>query len=229
MSHCNLLTILVAVSLAISGSVANSSGLGSITGPVSGAGSHDTGLREFVSLQSIGNLFIGRPVDSSIELIVIDAPDHRSNEAHLMLRELETKNGLRSLLLTASDTLEDHLRRITIYVRETNDKTVLLEQRGETWEHHIPQTIQATSDIETFGDRQLLAFPLERLGFYWISHSNSAGVNQSINPPLEPTASALLGGDIRRGLLPWGLSGLLLIVIMSLSHWVHTAENRGVK
>ncbi len=220
----HLLAVLLAITLAIGGSVASGSGLGAITGPGSGVGSHDTGLRELVSLQPMGNFLIGRPVGGLIELIVIDAPGHRGKETHLMLRELETQNGLRSLLLAAPDTLEDRLRRITIYVRGTSADTVLLEQRGKLLERHLPQAIQSASNVGSFGDLQLLAYPLERLGHYWISSANASGT--SSEPPIEPTASALLGGGVSRGLLPWGLSGLLLIVIMSLSHWVHAAEKR---
>ena len=161
-----------------------------------------------------------------IELIVIDALDYWGKAANLILRELETQNGLRSVLLASSDALENHLRRVTIYTRGTNTDMVLLEQRGETWQHHTSQMMKYTSDIEGLGDLKLLAYPLQRLGLYWMPNPSSPVENRNIRPPLEPTASALLGGDISRGLLPWFLSGLLLIVIMSLSHWVHAIENR---
>ncbi len=223
MIHHNLFTILAAISLTIGGSEANSTGLGSITGPVSGVGS-DTGLREFVPLHTMGNLLIGRPVDSSIELIVINAPDYREKETHLMLRELKTQNGIRSLLFTASETLDEHLRRITIYSRETDSEIVLLERHGESWKYHTPQTIQSTAHIKAVGDKQLFAFPLDRLGLYWVS--SSLDIKTGTYPPLEPTASALLGGRVNSGLLPWGASILLLIIIMSLSHWVYLSENR---
>jgi len=222
--HYQIKIFLVMVAV-IGGSVANGSGIGGITGPGTGIGSNDTGLRELVPLMPKGNLLIGRPVVSKIALIIIDAPTLQNTASHIILRELNTSEGVRSLLLSASDTLKSHLRRVTIYIKDENSNMVLLEQHGEAKKRHLPQVIQSTEIHNSPVNHTLLAFSLKRFGLYWISAVNTSGKNNTLKPPIESTARTFLGGGISRGLLPWGLSALALIIVMSLSYWVHAAEN----
>jgi len=160
-----------------------------------------------------------------VELIVIAAPGHPKEANHLILRELVTQEGHSSILLTVPATLENKIRRATIYIRGSKTDMVLLEHSGESWDRHLPQTI---TDTLKSGGPPLLAFSLDKLGLYWISNTTESFGDKEANLPMEPGASAMLGSQLGRGLLPWILSTLLLLIILSLSHWVHMTGKRGV-
>src|SRR5687768_6198908 len=60
---------------------------------------HDTGVREWVKLVKTGEVLSAWPKHSSIALITVYAPS--VNGGHLILRELDTADGKKSLLLSA--------------------------------------------------------------------------------------------------------------------------------
>jgi hypothetical protein len=208
------------------GSPVAGSGLGLVTGPGTGIGGDDTGIRELVHLQPVRDFLVGRPRDGVIERIVIDAPGKAATASTILIRQLETSDGLSTVLLSAPGSLEQVLRRLTVYIKKTTPDVVLLENKDDRWIIHRPQSMYVTDDTAQSRKKEILAFALDHLGLFWVVSSEGALGAVSDQLPSEPTADALLGGDIWRGFLPWILSGLLLLLVMSMSTMMHVVDKK---
>lgn len=218
------ITLLLAVSLMLcSQPVSATSGSATSVGAFLTGAAVDTGSREWIDLVGVGGLLSGRPKRTSLTLITVYAPGCESG--HLLLRELVSSEGRRSLLLTAPAPLVEKTRRVTLYVKSLSKQLVLLEYIEGSWQYRRPQPMRvAAKDSHDASQEDLLVFSVARLGLYWLLEDHAPELSVSTIGPLDPSASHLLGGGVSRGFLPWVWSVVLLILGWAISHWVHRAQ-----
>jgi hypothetical protein len=183
----------------------------------------DTGSREWVELVGVSGLLSGRPKRASLQLITVYAPG--CNSGHLLLRELVSSDGSRSLLLTAPTSLVEKTRRVTLYVKSLSKQLVLLEYIEGSWQHRRPQPLRVVAkDSHDASQEDLLVFSMAGLGLYWLLEAHAPEGSVATLGPLDPSASRLLGGDMSRGLLPLVWSVVLLTLGWAISRWLHRAQ-----
>ncbi len=201
----------------------------SSTGGISNVGfglpsfSSEQRSREKVPLEKRGDFFIGYPKNASIELITIFAPNGTGK--HLILRELETKDGGKTYLFSAPITVESHVRRLTIFSPKNNKPVVLLNYENNQWElikaqlvPHTPPSIHLPSNTE------FLAFTTNKLGLFWLG--NPYFLKQEINAEAHPTQGQAFLGDLTTGFSSWALALIILGLGWMISAVVHAQEHR---
>jgi hypothetical protein len=102
---------------------------------------------------------------------------------------------------------------------------VLLEYVKGEWKTRLPYSLHTEAEEHPDSlQQQLLAFSVEELGFYWLLPRDAVSRFTPTFHANEPSASRLLGGGMYRGLLPWVWSVVVVVVIWSLSSWIHRRE-----
>jgi hypothetical protein len=197
------------------------SGGGTNIGVFTTGAANDTGSREWIALTGTDGFLSGWPRHTSIAFIVVYAPG--ADDGHLILRELESSGGRRSLLLSAPSTLVEKTRRVTLYVKHHSENLILLERTKTNWTPRSPQPIRiAVGGGDGATQEDLLAYSVAEFGLYWlVEESEESGVYVSSIIAQDTSASQLLGGGISRSVLPWGWSVLLLAVGWSMSRLIH--------
>jgi hypothetical protein len=218
------ITVLLAISLILFSQPVIGSG-GGITsvGPFTKGTAGDTGSREWVDLVGKGGLLIGRPNHNIIKLITVYAPG--LNKGHLILREIGLPDGKKSLLLSAPDYLLEKTQRATLYVKHHSINMSLLEYDGAKWKQRNPLSLRVDKENnnEVFQEK-LLAFTVDGLGLFYLLDGNPSDLTLSNMLLPYPSANALLGGGLPRGLLPWMAAVLLLIGGWVISKLLYTME-----
>ncbi len=198
--------------------------MGGVTsvGPLFTQGDSSTAIREWIELEESGDLLTARPDHDLLEMITVYAPGIR--HGHIILRELKTREGKRTLLLTAPDAVIAHVQRATLYIRGIQDDIVLFENVHGIWEKRLPQSLVVDSTREGDTSTQTLrAFSVRALGFYWL---NEPAVARSVlsHSPEVTSARTLMGGKLTWGLLPSIFGILLFILFGALSRYIHKTE-----
>jgi len=196
--------------------------MGGVTnvGPFLTQGESSTAIRELVELKKSGRLLVARPDHDLVEMITLYAPD--ISQGHLILRELTTREGQRTLLITAPDAVMNHVQRTTLYMKGLPDNVVLFEQVDGQWTKRLPQVLMVSSPTGLGRSTQLLvAFSLRGLGFYWLLEPEAATSFSVSNTPEATSARTLMGRGVIWALLPSACGILLLLVFGSLSRWIH--------
>ena len=192
-------------------------------GGFSSSAEHFTGVRKWVELDGRGGMLKGSPPHDVLKFITVYAPG--VTRGHLLFRELKTFDGRLSFLLTAPDDLVDRIKRVTLYFQAQSDALELYEQVEGDWIKHLPQLLRVADAHDDGGPPQsLLAFSVEKPGFFWVMESSTPQVTQPSFVPQDPSAQSLMGGS-----LLWGFSaGAASIVLLSLggliSRRLHTSD-----
>ena len=195
--------------------------MGGVTsvGPLFTQGDSSTAIRELVELEKSGELLVARPRHALVEMITLYAPG--LDQGHLILRELLTREGKQTLLLTAPDAVMTHVQRATLYTRGLRENLVLLENVNGVWEKRLPQALVVASIREGGTSTQTLrAFSVKALGFYWLLEPATATSFVS-HTPETTSARTLMGGGVTWGLLPSIFGIVLFMVFGALSRWIH--------
>ena len=180
---------------------------------------NSTATREWIKLEESGGLLTAKPDHDLLEMITVYAPGIR--HGHLILRELKTREGKRTLLLTAPDAVMAHVQRATLYIRGLQDDIVLFENVLGVWEKRLPQALVVASIREGGTSTQTLrAFSVKALGFYWLLEPATATTFVS-HTPETTSARTLMGGGVTWGLLPSIFGIVLFMVFGALSRWIH--------
>jgi hypothetical protein len=211
--------ILLAPSLPVWGSTGGVTNVGGF----STSAEHFTGLREWVELDSTGKLLKGFLDHDLLKLMTVYAPGEGSG--HMIFRELATLDGRRSFLLTAPQDLVEKIQRITLFLQPKSHSLELYEQNEGVWIKRMPQPLRVADphdDEDTPQD--LLAFSLEKPGFFWILESPSLPLSRSSFVPQDSSAKSLMGGSILWGFSAWAASILLLSISWFISRWLHTFD-----
>jgi hypothetical protein len=198
--------------------------MGGVTsvGPLFTQGDSSTAIRELVELEKSGELLVARPRHALVEMITLYAPG--LDQGHLILRELLTREGKQTLLLTAPDAVMTHVQRATLYTRGLRENLVLLENVNGVWEKRLPQSFVIESPIAGAVSAQTLrAFSVQTLGFYWLLEPAAARSVIS-HAPEATSARTLMGGKLIWGLLPSIFGILLFILLGTLSRYIHRTE-----
>ena len=195
--------------------------MGGVTsvGPLFTQGDSSTAIRELVELEQFGELFVARPRHALIEMITLYAPG--LSQGHLILRELLTREGNQTLLLTAPDAVMTHVQRATLYTKGLRENVVLFENVNGVWEKRLPQPFVIDFPMAGAVPRQTLrAFSLETLGFYWLLEPATA-TSVISDTPEAISARTLMGGQLTSGLLP-SMAGIMLFIFFgALSRYIH--------
>ena len=213
----------VAVILVLALGLASASSLGVIVGaPSGGASAEGSGVRERVPLVRSGGLLVGRPTQSVVQMVVIDAPDVGAD--HLLMREIRMPDGRHSVLFTAPSPLASQVRRTSLYVKEDGRKWRVLESvDGQTLSHDAHPVAVARGEVGGAGDdvlNPLLGFAVNGLGPYWLVDE---GFVVSA-PDGAQTARSLLGLEPVRAILYIGATVLLLMLGRMVSLWAHRRD-----
>ena len=193
-------------------------------GAVTNGAAEETGFREWVELEGSDGLLYGRPNHKSVQTITAYAPG--INEGHLILRELATKDAGRLLLLSAPDSLQENILRVTIYLKHHNKHLALYEYEEDEWHYRRPYLIQQVPEGgNRVGPQNIMAFTMKGLGLFWFAEKNFSGLPISTEFPQAISASVLLGGGIFRGILPWTWALLLLFLARTISRRIYKSES----
>ena len=204
-----------------------------MTGVISAGGyatasSGETGSRELIRLTKAGDLLVGRPKQSDIELITVDAPG--MVEGHVIIRDISHADGSKSLLLAAPESFSGSTKRATIYVKNHSEKVVLLKHDGTSWIRHLPQAIEVIDTKERHSSHySFLAFPVNGFGSFWLLDAAEAHDTRTIAIPAGPSAEQLLGGGFSRGILLCVCAILLLSLGWAISKRTHKIEEMASK
>lgn len=221
--HISILTLLLVVSMLNEG-LSTMGGMTNV-GPMFTQGESSTAIRELVTLEQSGELFVARPRHAFVEMITLQAPGLQ--EGHIILRELLTRDGKQTLLLTAPEEVVTQVERVTLYTKGLEGSTVLLENINGVWEKRLPQSLLIDSVGEDVMSNQMLqAYSARQLGFYWFLKPSMT--NTITSHSSEPTsARTLMGGEFTRGILPSIFGIVLFILCGTLSRYIHkTAKFR---
>lgn len=227
MSHnfVHMILLTLSIFLLSAQSVFGSGGSLVSVGPLLGGPSGDTGLRELVILEKKGDFLVGRPSYSAIKLITVYAPGAEEN--HLILREIDTPEGEKTFLLTATNSLQEKISRITLFVKPDSIYPSLWEYKDETWIPKQPQLIKVVGIKDNNNTEQrLYAYSVNNLGLFWATNGKSLSVLNNSVTPLDISAKGLLGGYIGYGLLPWASAFVVLILGWTISRWSYRKEIR---
>lgn len=186
-------------------------------------GDDDRGTRERVSLHDSGNVLIGRPRQSRVELIALYAPDAPAGD--VIVRERQHENGTTSVLISAPPSLSSRVRRVSLFIRNSSADLRLLEEAGGQWLTRRPQGLQVSTARDSSSSQGLLAFRPAGLGLYWLVEESSPHPGAERVSP-SPFADATVAGDASRAVLPALLSGLLLGLGWAVSRYVHDLQRR---
>ena len=191
-------------------------------GPLFTQNESSTAIRELVELEKSGELLVARPRHALVEMITLYAPG--LSQGHLILRELLTREGKQTLLLTAPDAVMTHVQRATLYTRGLRENVVLFENVNGVWEKRLPQSFEIESPIAGAVSAQALrAFSVRTLGFYWLLEPATA-TSVIYHTPEAISAKTLMGGKLTWGLLPSIFGILLFILFGALSRYIHKTE-----
>lgn len=216
----------VAVILVLAFGWASASSLGVIVGaPSGGASAEGSGVRERVRLVRSGRLLVGRPTQSVVQLVVIDAPDAGAD--HLLMREIRMPDGRHSVLFTAPSGFANRVRRTSLYVREDGRNWTVLESvDGRTLSHDAHPVAVARGNAGAADDdvlNPLLAFAVSGLGPFWLVDEGTV----VSAPDAAQTARSLLGLEAVRALSYIGGTVLLLMLGRMVSLWAHRRDRHG--
>lgn len=190
-------------------------------GVFSSSAEHFTGVREWVELEESGGMLKGSPPHDLLKFITVYAPGTKSG--HIIFRELKTLDGRRSFLLTAPDDLVDSIKRVSIFLQPKSGALELYEQVEERWIKRLPQSLRVAGHNGRGGSPQdLLAFSLEKPGFFWVMESPSPQLTKTSFVPQDSSAKSLMGGSILWGFSAWTASILLLSIGWLISRRLHT-------
>lgn len=203
------------------------------TGGISNVGfglpsfSSDQRSREMVHLEKRGDFFIGRPKNQSIELITIFAPNGLGN--HIILRELESKDGGKTFLFSAPMPVENHVRRLTVFFQKSHGPVVLLNFRENQWELIQPQLVPHTPpSISLPSKKEFLAFTINKLGLFWLGNPYSLNLG-ILSKGAHSTQNQAFLGDFTTGFSNWGLALFILGLGWMVSTFIHAKEHRNEK
>ncbi|MDY6853600.1 MAG: hypothetical protein SWO11_02665 [Thermodesulfobacteriota bacterium] len=225
MKHIFVATIFFILLLFFSGQQANATSGSVISGgAVSNGVAEETGFRECVELNGSDGLLYGRPNHKSVQMITAYAPG--IDKGHLTLRELATKDAGYLLLLSAPDSLQESVGRVTIYLKHHNQHLALYEYEEEEWHYRRPYLIQQVAEgVDGIGPQNIMAFTMKGLGLFWLAEKNFSELSISTEVPHAISASLLLGGGIFRGILPWIWAFLLLFLARTISRRIYKSES----
>ena len=187
--------------------------------PVITQGGSSTAVRELVRLEKSGNIFVARPQHAFVKMITVYAPG--LHEGHLILRELMTRDGKQTLLLTAPDVVQSRIQRATLYTTGLQENLVLLENVNGVWEKRFSQELAVDSiwsgveQTETFR-----TFSVHNLGLYWLVNPSLVDSVASHTSQLT-SPRTLMGGEIAWGLLPSLLGITCFLLLGALSRYIH--------
>ncbi len=224
LKHLPKIMILLAVLVVMHASPAASTGIGALSGNFMSRGAQETGLRQQVTLSRQGSLYIGRPLYGSVRLITLELSGVERSSIALILREMDAPEGAKTILLTATDAVQNAVKRGTLFINAPPASLVLTERHNENWIFRHPQfTIPAKAPTSP---AMLAAFSIERLGFYNII-SQEVGSQYDLSGNYNNSSpEVLLGGNLHQSLLPWLLSAIALIVISVASRWAYWMSQR---
>jgi hypothetical protein len=192
-------------------------------GGFSSSAEHFTGVREWVELNRSGKVLKGFLDHDVLKFLTVYAPG--ADSGHIIFRELNTLDGRRSFLLTAPDDLMEKIQRMTLFVQSTSDAVELYEQGDGHWRNHLPQSLRVANTTEHRGETQdLLAFSVEKPGFFWVTDSLSPPLTKASFVPQNPSAKSLMGGSMLWGFSVWTASIILLAIAWFISCRLHTFD-----
>ncbi len=178
--------------------------------------------RQLVRLSGHDGLLSGQPKESIVELITIELADD-ADVVNLILREIELYDGRRTLLVGAPSLLESQLVRMTLYLKGSIEKPVLLEDTGAHWAPRQPQTVRVGHDGSP--DETLSAFAFRRPGSFWVL---SGMAHSAIVPygshAVSISASSLVGGGLGRAFWHWVWAIVVLASLWLTSMLWHSHE-----
>jgi len=188
-------------------------------GAIMTQGDSSTATREWIELKTSGDLLAARPDHDLLAMITVYAPGLQ--HGHIILRELTTRDGKRTLLLTAPDEVLAHVQRATLYTRGLDEDMVLFENVHGRWERRQSQLlVVASPTARNVSTEALRAFPVKTLGFYWLLESSSTPTVISHSPEAT-SARTLMGGEMTWGFLPSIFGIALFVIFRILSRYIH--------
>lgn len=192
-------------------------------GGFSSSAEHFTGVREWVELNRSGKVLKGVLDHDVLKVLTVYAPG--TDSGHIIFREMNTLDGRRSFLLTAPDDLMENIQRMTLFLQSTSGAVELYEQADGHWINHLPQALRVADHHEQRGGTQdLLAFSVEKPGFFWVLESPSPPLTEASFVPQDPSAKSLMGGSMLWGFSVWMASILLLAIAWFISRRLHTFD-----
>ena len=191
-------------------------------GGFSSSAEHFTGVREWVELNGSGKMLKGFLDHDVLKFVTVYAPGATSG--HIIFRELKTFDGRRSFLLTAPDDLVDKIQRVTLFLQPKSDALELYEQVNGLWIKHLSQSLRVANQHDHEGAPQdLLAFSVEKTGFFWINESPSPQLTKAFFAPQDSSAKSLMGGSMLWGFSAWTASILVLSIGWLISRRLHNS------
>ena len=178
-----------------------------------------TGAREWVPLEKSNGMLTGYPSNDSIKRISVSAPNLK--RSHVILRELETQDGRRSILLTAPENLRANTQEVILHITDAQG-LALFEQTNEGWEKHLPHPLDLNNEKERLLFYEgVTIFSPRHLGFYWLVDSASSFTPEVSYFTQGPSAKSLMQGSILWGFFPIIAAISFLAGAWGVSHWIH--------
>lgn len=220
----DVLKPLMAIALLTCASPGHSTG-GNVTGAMGVASgvSNQTGLREKVVLTANAGVLVGKPKHDVIRLITVNAPDH--NESHILLRDLTSVDGRRSLLLTMPRSITASRNDVTVFVKRNSKSPALVYLRDGVWYSQQPQWRQPPRRVDSeLGGNDLHAFQVTGLSSFWLVDSDEVSESLQLSRmPGESVGDWSLSGFFR-ALAPVILSAILLACGWVVSYLIHRTQ-----
>ncbi len=192
-------------------------------GAFSSSAGHFTGIREWIELEDHGGILKGSLSHELLKFITVHAPGVKSG--HIIFRELKTVDGRRSFLLTAPDALMDAIKRVTLFLGPQLGSLELYEQVDNLWLKRLPQSLRVADHHRPDSPPQdLLAFSLQKPGFFWVMESSSSSLDHALFVPQGSSATSLMGGSILWGISAWAAAILLLSLGWFISRRLHAFD-----
>ena len=180
--------------------------------------------RQRVGLDRIGPLLVGRPVNGSLRILVLDVKN--TGPAHLILRETESPDGTKTITLSIPDSLTGNVVRGTIFVDGTYGHDALAEREGGRWVLRKPQKMLVSDGVRTgSGGKEIFAFAVSTLGPYRLlsrpALETLLASDGKAAPAITEKRNNYLGG-----LVNIVISVLFLVVVRTLSIRAHADSRR---
>jgi hypothetical protein len=180
--------------------------------------------RQRVGLDRIGPLLVGRPQKGSVRILVLDAKN--TEPAHLILRETDSPDGTKTIILSTPNSLVGKLVRGTIFMDGACGQDALAELEGGRWILRKPQKMLVSGSVrKRSGEEELFAFPISTLGPYRLL-SRTAMETLFTSEGKEAFARTEQRKNYMQGFVNILISVLFLVIVRTLSRRAHADSRR---
>lgn len=196
---------------------ASATGIGSAgVGPVGTGAGLGAYVRQRVQLVRRGDVLVGEPQLSPVQLISIHTPGPVAQTA--ILRWASGPDHRLSLYLSTEKPLQ--ISRATLFMRPTAEPLTLHEHREAGW---FPVEGQSLAVAGTGGRRQhLMAFTVTGLGPYWLLKPGA--IVSGKDTPALGSLDLLLNGNPVKAFGNWFWPAVLLVTVLLIARYRHRLE-----